>query len=115
VKKTLSITTTAVWSGNRATKKSVFDLSIGPTHIVLYCRNIEAVCSSEAEVRYQIRQTLIHEPGHYFGTCKGKDITRPRSHLIRPLSINSPTPLLRAPQKSLLKGVPQPDYNSYTI
>ena len=34
---------------------------------MLYQKNIEAVCSSEAEVRYQIRQTLIHELGHYFG------------------------------------------------
>src|SRR6266576_891153 len=50
-----------------ATKKSVFDLSMGPAHIVLYQKNIEAVCSSEAEVRHQIRQTLIHELGHYFG------------------------------------------------
>jgi Zincin-like metallopeptidase len=29
-----------------------------PTHIVLYQKNIEAVCSSEAEVRQQILQTL---------------------------------------------------------
>ena len=50
-----------------ATKKSVFDLSMGPAHIVLYQKNIEAVCSSESEVRQQIRQTLIHELGHYFG------------------------------------------------
>jgi predicted Zn-dependent protease with MMP-like domain len=53
--------------GVPATKKSVFDLSVGPAHIVLYQKNIEAVCSSEAEVRHQIRQTLIHELGHYFG------------------------------------------------
>ena len=32
-----------------------------------YQKNIEAVCSSEAEVHHQIRQTLIHELGHYFG------------------------------------------------
>ena len=50
-----------------ATKKSVFDFSVGPAHIVLYQKNIEAVCSSESEVRHQIRQTLIHELGHYFG------------------------------------------------
>jgi len=30
----------------------------------------EAVCSSEAEVRHQIRQTLTHEIGHYFGMTK---------------------------------------------
>jgi predicted Zn-dependent protease with MMP-like domain len=49
-----------------ATKKSVFDLPTGPAHIVLYQKNIEAVCSNEAEVRHQIHQTLIHELGHCF-------------------------------------------------
>ena len=56
-----------IFHGVPATKKSVFDFSAGPAHIVLYQKNIEAVCSSEAEVRRQIRQTLIHEIGHYFG------------------------------------------------
>ena len=56
-----------IFHGVPATKKSVFDLSMGPAHIVLYQKNIEAVCSNEAEVRHQIRQTLIHELGHYFG------------------------------------------------
>src|SRR6266496_4687389 len=56
-----------IFHGVPATKKSVFDMSSGPAHIVLYQNNIEAVCSSEAEVRNQIRQTLIHELGHYFG------------------------------------------------
>jgi len=49
------------------TKKSFFDVPMGPAHIVLYQKNIEAICSSEAEVRHQIRQTLMHELGHYFG------------------------------------------------
>jgi predicted Zn-dependent protease with MMP-like domain len=57
----------SVFHGVPATKKSVFDLSAGPAHIVVYQKNIEAVCSNEAEVRHQIRQTLIHELGHYFG------------------------------------------------
>lgn len=56
-----------IFHGVPATKKSVFDVSMGPAHIVLYQKNIEAVCSSEAEVRQQIRQTLMHELGHYFG------------------------------------------------
>jgi hypothetical protein len=38
-----------------------------PDHIVLYQKNIEAVCSSDAEVREQIRLTVIHDLGHYFG------------------------------------------------
>jgi predicted Zn-dependent protease with MMP-like domain len=34
---------------------------------VLYQKNIEAVWSSEAEVREQIRLIVTHELGHYFG------------------------------------------------
>lgn len=56
-----------IFHGVPATKKSIFDVPMGPAHIVLYQKNIEAVCSNEAEVRHQIRQTLIHELGHYFG------------------------------------------------
>ena len=29
--------------------------------------HLEALCTSEAEVRHQTRQTLIHELGHCFG------------------------------------------------
>lgn len=56
-----------LFHGVPTTKKSVFHLPTGPDHIVLYQKNIEAVCSSEAEVREQIRLTIIHELGHYFG------------------------------------------------
>jgi predicted Zn-dependent protease with MMP-like domain len=56
-----------VFHGVPTTKKSIFDPSTGPDHIVLYQKNIEAVCSTEAEVRRQIRLTVIHELGHYFG------------------------------------------------
>jgi predicted Zn-dependent protease with MMP-like domain len=56
-----------VFHGVPTTKKSIFSLPSGPDHIVLYQKNIEAVCSSEAEVREQIRLTVIHELGHYFG------------------------------------------------
>ena len=56
-----------LFHGVPTTRKSVFDLPTGPDYIVLYQKNIEAVCSSEAEVRKQIRLTVIHELGHYFG------------------------------------------------
>ena len=56
-----------LFHGVPTTKKSVFDLPTGPDYIVLYQKNIEAVCCSEAEVREQIRLTVIHELGHYFG------------------------------------------------
>jgi predicted Zn-dependent protease with MMP-like domain len=56
-----------VYRGIPATKRSVFDLPAGPDTIVLYQKNIEAVCSSEEEIREQVRLTVIHELGHYFG------------------------------------------------
>ncbi|HXZ29261.1 MAG TPA: metallopeptidase family protein [Terriglobales bacterium] len=56
-----------IFAGVPRTQKSVFQAAAGPDHIVLYQKNIEAICGSEAEVRQQIRRTLLHELGHYFG------------------------------------------------
>jgi len=56
-----------VFVGVPATRKSVFNLPAGPDHIILYQKNIEAVCRDEREIRHQIRQTVMHELGHYFG------------------------------------------------
>jgi predicted Zn-dependent protease with MMP-like domain len=56
-----------VYQGVPATQKSVFDVSYGPDRIVLYQKNIEAVCSTDAEIRHEVRQTVLHELGHYFG------------------------------------------------
>jgi predicted Zn-dependent protease with MMP-like domain len=55
-----------LFHGIPRTEKSVF-FSSPPDRIFLYQRNIEAVCSNEEEVRRQIRATLLHEVGHYFG------------------------------------------------
>jgi predicted Zn-dependent protease with MMP-like domain len=56
-----------IFQGIPATKRSVFDLSAGPDRIVLYQKNIETVCSNEAQIRHEVRQTVLHELGHYFG------------------------------------------------
>ncbi len=56
-----------IFQGVPATKRSVFDLSAGPDRIVLYQKNIEAVCSNEDQIRHEVRQTVLHELGHYFG------------------------------------------------
>src|SRR5262249_22559301 len=55
-----------LFHGIPSTEKSVF-FSSPPDRIILYQRNIEAICCSEAEVRRQVRATLLHEVGHYFG------------------------------------------------
>jgi predicted Zn-dependent protease with MMP-like domain len=59
-----------LFHGVPTTKKSIFDLPSGPDHIVLYQKNIEAVCSSEAEVREQIRQTLYMNWGTISGSMR---------------------------------------------
>lgn len=56
-----------LFHGVPMTRKSIFNLTTGPDYVVLYQKNIEAVCSTEAEIRAQIRLTVIHEFGHYFG------------------------------------------------
>ncbi len=56
-----------VYVGVPLTRRSVFNLPTGPDHIVLYRKNIEAVCRDQQEIREQIRRTVIHEVGHYFG------------------------------------------------
>lgn len=57
-----------LFHGVPLTQKSVFHGPIGsPDYVVLYKKNIESICSTEAEVRQQIRLTIIHELGHYFG------------------------------------------------
>jgi predicted Zn-dependent protease with MMP-like domain len=51
-----------LFHGIPRTEKSVF-YSTPPDHIYLYQRNIEAISGSEADVRRQIRATLLHEVG----------------------------------------------------
>ena len=38
-----------------------------PDTIYLYQKNIEAACESEKELKEEIRMTILHEVGHYFG------------------------------------------------
>ncbi len=56
-----------LYVGVPLTRRSVFNVPAGPDHILLFQKNIEAVCRGEDEVREQIRRTVIHEVGHYFG------------------------------------------------
>jgi predicted Zn-dependent protease with MMP-like domain len=55
-----------LFQGVPCTEKSVF-YSTPPDHIYLYQRNIEAISKNEEDVVRQIRATLLHEVGHYFG------------------------------------------------
>jgi predicted Zn-dependent protease with MMP-like domain len=55
-----------LFHGIPRTEKSVF-YAAPPDHIFLYQKNIEAISRTEADVRREIRDTLLHEVGHYFG------------------------------------------------
>jgi len=40
---------------------------VPPDKISIYREHIEAICATDDEVRAQVRTTVLHELGHYFG------------------------------------------------
>ena len=38
-----------------------------PDKITIYQANVEAICRNDAEVREQVRRTVLHEIAHHFG------------------------------------------------
>jgi predicted Zn-dependent protease with MMP-like domain len=55
-----------IFEGVPMTEKSVYQAS-GPDRVVLYQKNIESACRSRKELVREIRLTLLHELGHFFG------------------------------------------------
>ena len=55
-----------IFEGIPLPEKTVFTAA-PPGRIVLYQKNIEAVAGSDEQVREQIKLTVLHEVGHYFG------------------------------------------------
>ena len=56
-----------VYHGVALTKRSFSAPVEWPDRIILFQRNIEAVCHSREDVIEQVRQTVLHEVGHHFG------------------------------------------------
>ena len=56
-----------LFSGTAYPDNSSLDGQPGLTQIVLFRRNLERVAGSEDELREEIRTTLLHETGHFFG------------------------------------------------
>lgn len=50
----------------RTRRSSGYNLQV-PDKITLFQRPIEQVCSSDEDIRRQVRKTLLHEIAHYFG------------------------------------------------
>jgi predicted Zn-dependent protease with MMP-like domain len=55
-----------LYQGVPATKRFHYSGSM-PDRITIYKNPICAMCRTEDEVREQVRETVIHEIGHYFG------------------------------------------------
>lgn len=56
-----------LYEGVPLVERRADSIPLQPDRITLFQRPIESVCRTEAELRWQIRKTLIHELGHYFG------------------------------------------------
>lgn len=56
-----------IYVGVPLTKKTVSAPLNLPDQIVLFQRNIEAVCESRREIVRRVRRTVLHEVGHHFG------------------------------------------------
>ena len=56
-----------LYDGIPLTERSVFHTGVQPDRIYIFQRPIEAICETDEEVEEQVRQTVIHEVGHFFG------------------------------------------------
>jgi predicted Zn-dependent protease with MMP-like domain len=56
-----------LYEGIPLTSRTTNYAGVLPDRITIYRQAICAICQSEAEVVEQVRRTVIHEVGHYFG------------------------------------------------
>jgi predicted Zn-dependent protease with MMP-like domain len=56
-----------LYSGVPYTHRSTWYSNVTPDRIILFQRNIEAICRNSEELYQKVREVLIHEIAHYFG------------------------------------------------
>jgi predicted Zn-dependent protease with MMP-like domain len=56
-----------LYEGIPLTSRTTNYAGVLPDRITIYQRAICAICDTETEVVDQVRRTVIHEVGHYFG------------------------------------------------
>lgn len=56
-----------LYHGTPLTGRSVEHTGCLPDHITIYQRNIERICRTRAQIKRQVRKTVLHEVGHHFG------------------------------------------------
>ena len=58
--------------GGYSGKNLVYAAASLPDRVVLYQKNIERYCATKEELGEEIRKTLLHEIGHYFGMSEAE-------------------------------------------
>jgi predicted Zn-dependent protease with MMP-like domain len=56
-----------LYEGVPLTSRGTYYGGVLPDRITIYRQAICAMCDTEDDVREQVRRTVIHEVGHYFG------------------------------------------------
>ena len=56
-----------LYDGIPITERSVFHTGGQPDRIYIFRKPIESICESDEEIAEQVRQTVVHEIGHFFG------------------------------------------------
>jgi predicted Zn-dependent protease with MMP-like domain len=56
-----------LYHGIPLTKRGEYYNLVLPDKISIYQEPIESICDGDEEIREQVRKTVVHELGHYFG------------------------------------------------
>lgn len=56
-----------LYHGIPLTRRGEYYNLVPPDKISIYQESIEAICTTDEEVRDQVRKTVLHELAHYFG------------------------------------------------
>ncbi len=56
-----------LYHGIPLTRRGEYYNLVPPDKISIYQESIEAICTTDEEVRDQVRTTVLHELAHYFG------------------------------------------------
>jgi len=56
-----------LYSGTPYTRRNTWYAGTTPDRIILFQKNIEAICSTKEQLKAKIREVVIHEIAHYFG------------------------------------------------
>jgi len=60
-----------LYQGVPLTEKSSRDTVDWPEQVIIFQRDVEAVCRTRREIVEQVRRTVLHEVGHHFGLDEG--------------------------------------------